>query len=63
MELKDFDELEIHDFDNGAVIDSIRDTIRERDELRGLGGAVRLNCGILDETCADCEDKDCSLNQ
>ena len=24
---------------------------------------IRMNCGILDETCTDCEEKDCSLNQ
>jgi len=24
---------------------------------------IRMNCGILDDTCADCEEKDCSLNK
>ena len=36
MELKDFNELCIRDFDNGAVLDAIRGVFKERDELRRL---------------------------
>ena len=33
MELKDFNELEQRDFENGAVRDAIRGVFKERDEL------------------------------
>ena len=34
MELKDFNELELRDFENGAVKDTIRLVFKERDKLR-----------------------------
>lgn len=54
MNLKEFDKLKGRDLLNGAVLNEIRQVFKEHAQLQ-----VRVNCGILDKTCCDCEDVNC----
>lgn len=55
MNLKQFDQLTKHDFDNGAVIDEIRDVIKQRDALREvLKPFAALDVGNLLDTVPLC---------